>query len=305
MYLKTMMVASLGLILSACGGGTSSSSSTSSSGGGSYSFTCSNSSNFTPSASPVSYTSNTTAASTTVIMLHGKSGSPYSSAYTNFYTNLQNAGYDIKSLYMPWGNNGANPGNWNGTLCQGMNYIDEIIVAEKNAGKKVVLIGHSLGATGAFIYNSTAAISKPDASIIIAPGHFMHKSTVLQTNTAASVSTANAMVKAGNGDGYATFQTYNGGTPQDVYTTANIFLSYHDLSQFPDIINNVLGAQAGPLYWIGGDADNLTNVYNYPSLFGSLPSNTNNKYETITGTHYTVVVNSSTKIINWLSGLKI
>lgn len=285
------------LLLSACG---SDSEEGSASG---YSFNCANTGAYTPVNSPVIYNSLAGAASTTIIMIHGKSGSPLSSQYSSLYSDLQSAGYNVKALYMPWGNNGNSPGLWNGTLCQGMNYIDEVIQAEKTAGNNVVLIGHSMGGAGSFIYNSTADVNKPDASIIIAPGHFMHKSSKLQTFTAPSVATANAMVKAGNGDVYDTFDTYNNGALQPVTTTANIYLSYHDLSQYPDIVNNVLGVQSGPLYWIGGDADSLTTTYNYALLFSNIPTNTDNKYETITGTHSTVITNSTTNIITWLTGL--
>lgn len=268
-----------------------------------YEFSCEETPAFMPSGTPVSYSSTAGNASTTVIVIHGKSGSPLSSHLTPLYSDLQAAGYDVKAAYMPWGNNGSSPAQWNGTLCQAMGYVDELVQTEKSAGKQVVLIGHSMGGAGSFIYNATAGVSNPDASVIIAPGHFMHRSNVLQAQTANSVETALNMVAVGNGDAYAALQTYNNGALQDVYTTANIFLSYHHLSQYPDIVNNVLGAQAGPLFWIGGSSDSLTTNYNYASLFGSLPNNEDNQYQTIDGDHRTVVANSSDEIITWLGGL--
>ena len=112
------------------------------------------------------------------------------------------------------------------------------------------------------------------------------------------------MVAAGDGDSTATFQTYNNGAPQNVSTTANIFLSYHDLEQYPDIVNNVLGENQGPLYWIGGDGDNLTTAYGYSSLFiNYVPSHANSKYETLSGDHLTVVNNATSHITSWLEGL--
>jgi pimeloyl-ACP methyl ester carboxylesterase len=233
-----------------------------------YAFDCSGTPSYTESSAPITYTAS--GATTTVIVLHGKTGYPNSSHLIGLYTDLQNAGYEVKAPYMPW-----NSTTWDGTLCQAMGYVGDLVQTEKDAGKNVILIGHSMGGAGVLIYNIAAEMSQPDATVAIAPGHFMHLSNTLQTQTAASVATARDMVTAGNGDTNATFQTYNNGSLQDIATTANIFLSYHDLDQYPDITNDVLPSISAPLYWIGGDSDNLTTAYGYTSLFNRLPSNSN------------------------------
>lgn len=105
---------------------------------------------------------------------------------------------------------------------------------------------------------------------------------------------------------YHSIPTRNNGTTQDIDTTANIFLSYHDLEQYPDIINNVLAENQGPLYWIGGgsDTDNLTTVYGYASLFSThVPRHADRKYQTLSGDHKSFVAAASQHIIDWLQAM--
>jgi len=302
MNIRPILYLFLATIINGCGGGEDGSNNNNNTP---FELSCSDAPAFTPSASPVSYTGTGTP-TTTAIVLHGKSGSPNGAHLLPLYTDLQAAGYNIKSLYMPWGHNGGYPSNnnWNGTLCQAMNDISSVVQAEKNAGNNVVLIGHSMGGAGSLIYNATTTVNQVDATITIAPGHFLHKSNTIQQTSAASVTTAKSMVAAGNGDSYATFQTRNNGTTQDIDTTANIFLSYHDLEQYPDIVNDVLAENQGPLYWIGGDSDNLTTVYGYASLFNThVPDNTDSTYQTLSGDHKSVVAAATQNIISWLQGV--
>ncbi|MBD3669739.1 MAG: alpha/beta fold hydrolase [Gammaproteobacteria bacterium] len=260
-----------------------------------FSYDCSTSTSFTPIASPVTYTAS--GSTTTVFVLHGKTGSPGSPHYNSLLPGLQSAGYDVIAPYMPWSST-----TWNGTQCEGMNYLSGLIEAEKTAGKKVVLLGHSMGGAGALIYLATSNVSGVDAAVTIAPGHFLHHSNLMQSETVDSVSAAQTMVDAGNGDTNDTFYTFNNGTQQAITTTANIYLSYHDLNQYPNIVNGVLGVIETPVYWIGGDADNLTTAYGYSSIFNNIPSNPNSQYETLSGTHTSVVTNAITPITTWLGG---
>lgn len=286
MYIRVMAITLLSGLLIACEQATNNP----------YTYDCGGTATYTEKSAPITYS--VTGAGTTAIVLHGKSGNPNASHLLGLYSALQGAGYEVKAPYMPWSST-----TWDGSLCQAIGYVSELIQTEKTAGKNVILIGHSMGGAGVLIYNVTTGMSQADATITIAPGQFMHLSKTLQTQTAASVTTARNMVNAGNGDSIATFQTYNNGALQDVATTANIFLSYHDLNQYPDIANNVLSSITAPLYWIGGDTDNLTTAYNYASLFTRVPSNSSSQYETLSGDHLSVVGNASSNIISWIGGL--
>lgn len=247
-----------------------------------------------PSFSPVTYPA--TGSNTTVIFMHGKTGNPYAGFLYSLYTTLTSAGYTVIAPYMPW-----TGFVWYGTLDQAMAYISSLVDTEKAAGKKVVLIGHSMGGAAALIYNSRTDVTAVDATVAIAPGHFFSDSTSLQQAAATSTATAQAMVTAGNGETYGSFQTSNLGVQQTISATANTYLSYHDVNQYPSMINDVLPQISQPLYWIGGDADSLT--VNYPNLFPIVPANANSKLETLSGDHYTIVANSAGSIVAWLTSM--
>jgi pimeloyl-ACP methyl ester carboxylesterase len=235
----------------------------------------------------------------TVIAVHGKNGSPMRSHMQSLENDLNAQGYDVIMPWMPW-----HDLNWDGTLCDGISYLNELIETEKNLGHPVILLGHSLAGPVVLSYSALEDTAKPDAVTILAPGHFIHLSSILANAHAPSIQSAKDKIAAGMGDVVATFQTYNGGQLVNISTTPNIYLSYHDTSQFPDIRSTV-PMVTEPMLWLAGADDNLTTVaddtFGIIDLIPSVPAT--NKYKVIAGNHFTLVNNVTAELHPWYQGL--
>ena len=232
---------------------------------------------------------------TTVIALHGKNGSPTRSL-VGLPADLNAQGYDVSMPYMPW-----HDFDWNGTLCEGMSYINSLIVAENNAGRSVILLGHSLAGPIVLGYTALANSTKPDAVTVMAPGHFVNNSFVLADLHAPSLLLAFAKVAAGLGDEIDTFQTSNSGLV-DISTTANIYLSYHDPDQFPDILASI-GVVTEPILWLAGQDDSLTNSAIVLGIIDAILGLLNFDYREIAGNHFSLVNNVPAELDPWYQSL--
>ena len=126
---------------------------------------------YSPSTPPIT-SAGTGTPTTTVIALHGKSGSPTNGVISTLATDLNAQGYNIIRPYMPWSSL-----VWSGTLCDGISYINELIVAEKAIGNSVILLGHSLGGVVVLSYTALANTTKPDGLTVMAPGHYVPNSS--------------------------------------------------------------------------------------------------------------------------------
>lgn len=283
--------------LTACGGdgGSDGGSST---GKADFTPDCNAVSAYVPTTQPQITTSTLGAATTSLIIMHGKNGSPYGSHLQSFYTDMAAKGYDVIAPNMPWAGTA-----WDGTLCEAMVYIDQLAAAEITLGKNVVVVGHSMGGVHALIYGASEPPVGVQAIVAIAPGHMPHLSTKFQNETAADVSRAKSMVSNGQGDQIDSFITLNSGTPVTLNTTPNIYLSYHALDQYPNIYG-VLPKIDLPVMWIAGDTDRLTTIYGMASLAGEITSS-DSDYQLLNGTHLGVVANTPIPLGVWLNGLGI
>jgi pimeloyl-ACP methyl ester carboxylesterase len=226
--------------------------------------------------------------------MHGKTGSPNSPHLLPLYTDLSNAGYDVIAPYMPW--SGL---DWDGSMCEAMNYIDSLAALEAVKGRNVIVAGHSMGGAHSLIYGATSPGSEVKGIVTLTPGHFPHLSNLMQTVTASSIALAESMVASGNGDTIATFDILNSGITLQITASANDYLSFHALDQFPDI-NDVLPVITLPVLWLAGDADPITIGYNMATLFTMITS-ANSSYQVITGDHKGMVSNSGAPVTTWLS----
>ena len=262
----------------------------------SYKVDCSSSATYAPINAPVVTLSTGAPATVSVIVMHGKTGSPNSDHLPPLYTYLSNAGYDVIAPYMPW--SGL---DWDGSLCEAMNYIDSLAALEAAKGRSVIVAGHSMGGAHSLIYAATSHSSEVNGIVSLAPGHFPHLSNLMQTVTAPSISLAESMVASGNGDTIATFDILNSGVTLQITASANDYLSFHALDQYPDI-NDVLPVITLPVLWLAGDADPITIGYNMAVLFTQITS-ANSDHQVITGDHKGVVSNTGAPITAWLSTL--
>ena len=261
-----------------------------------YSVDCSSSATYAPATSPVFTLSTGAAATVSFIVMHGKTGSPNSAHLPPLYTDLSNAGYDVIAPYMPW--SGL---DWDGSMCEAMNYIDSLAALEATKGRSVIIAGHSMGGAHSLIYGASSPVSEVKGIVTLAPGHFPHLSNNMQTVTAPSIALAESMVASGNGDTVATFDILNTGITMQITASANDYLSFHALDQYPDI-NDVLSVITLPVLWLAGDADPITSSYNMAALFTKITSE-NSDYQVITGDHKSMVSNSGAPVTAWLTTL--
>ena len=258
-----------------------------------FTLSCDLSVNYTPIADPIQSASTNGNATITVIALHGKNGSPTESALTSLKTDLNAAGYNVVMPYMPW--SGL---NWNGTLCDGISYVNQIIKTERaNSTNKILLLGHSLGAVIVLAYAALNDTSKPDNLIVVAPGHFLHASSLLQNDFASSVSQAKSMISKGQSRSLATFQTYNLGQMVNITSTPLIYLSFHDTAEFPDVMSSINEIKT-PTLWLAGTSDSLTNSAKNLGIIDVVKTNKNISYKEVNGDHFTVLQNVPTEIQN-------
>lgn len=268
-----------------------------------YSVDCSAYAAYAPTTPPVMALS--AGATTTVIVMHGKAGSPLDGIF--LYDELANAGYDVVAPYMPWSSL-----VWDGSVCGAMNYIDSLAMQEALKGNSVIIAGHSMGGAHSLIYAATAPAAEVKGIIVLAPGHFPQLElpllTVFDPITAASITSSIAiaedMVAIGNGDILYTFDTLipDLGSPLlTISATANDYLSYHALDQYPDI-NDVLPTIKLPVLWLAGADDELTDFYNMSALFNQISSQYS-IYEAVTGDHLGMVSSSAAPMIAWLPTL--
>ena len=261
-----------------------------------YSVDCSTSAAYAPSNIPIITLSTLGAATTSIIVMHGKTGSPLGSHLLPLYTDLSNEGYDVIAPYMPWSGF-----DWDGSMCEAISYIDSLAAQQAANGKNVIVAGHSMGGAHALIYGATTPSNEVKAIVTMAPGHFPQLSILMQTITAPSIALAESMVASGNGDSLETFDTLNSGITVQITASAKDYLSYHALDQYPDI-NDVLPVIALPVLWLAGDSDPLTTVTNMATLSSKITSQ-NSEYLVLTGDHLSMVSSSGTPIDVWLTSL--
>ncbi len=268
-----------------------------------YSVDCSSYAIYSPGPDPITQSSGT--ATTTVIVMHGKAVSPL--YLSPLYTELSNAGYDVVAPYMPWSDT-----TWDGSMCGAMNYIDSLVAQEAIKGNAVIIAGHSMGGAHSIIYAATSPPQEVKAIITLAPGHFPQLELplllVFDPGTAASITSSIAKaedkVASGNGDVLDTFDTLfpDLNNPLlSISATANDYLSYHALYQYPDI-NDVLPPINLPVLWLAGDTDPLTAFYDMAALFNRITSQ-HSSYVPVAGDHLGMVSNSAAPIDVWLDSL--
>ncbi len=282
----------VGLI--SCGGSSSSDSASTS-----YSFRCDNIPPYDYS-SKFTFSLNHSAQSRlgTVVFVHGKTSVPNASGYMSFFQELSTAGYDIRSIQMPWSLN-----DWDGSSCQGINLIQQKANEYHVEGEKLIVIGHSLGGSHAQIIAAMDNISNIDAVVALAPGHMPHLSAGFQNSVAEQVSSARNLVQNNQGNVIDTYTSPNGEFIATISISATNYLSYHDTLIFADHSKLYPQTRLASL-WVGGNSDRLVTSYQYQRYF-NLTANPSqkNQYSLVDGDHVGMIANSGPIVISWLETL--
>lgn len=286
---KITFLVFVSMFLMACGGGSSNNNNDDgSSNTNKYSLNCSSENTYSPVYSPVEFPSTMGSASTTIIVMHGKRGTPYSQNIQPFQEQLTSMGYDVIFPYMP--HSGL---EWAGTLCEGMNYLDDLVVGQQNAGKNVIIAGHSMGAMYALAYGVTTPTVNVLGIIASAPGHLI---AISSTDISDSISQAKMLIE--NND--STIHSFNTiGLISTIDANARSYLSHHDLAKWPSL-NNLVQSIKLPTILLDGREDRLYAIPKRQAIIGSV-LNSKFTYKLLDGNHTTVIPNEINEIIIWIN----
>ena len=231
----------------------------------------------------------------TVVLLHGKSGNPGRSFYSGFYRKLRKAGITVVAPRMPYS-------DFDGDYKQAIEVIDVAVESAVKRGDRVVIAGHSLGATIGLHYVGNHFRNEIIGVIPIAMGHSPDIAMGLLNETIGSVLAARKMVQQGDGLKKKNFNDINAGRKSTIRMTADTYLSFYDTEKFPKLAS-VLPKIHIPVCWISGKQDRLRFVYEAEDNFNSIPGNQKSRYLEIEGSHLSVVSRSSEQVIDWLNTL--
>jgi len=232
---------------------------------------------------------------TTVVMLHGKNSSQWTQAFDPLITFLLKKRYRLLVPQLPWGK------EWDGTMCQGLNYVDKLVRAERRKGRQVVVLGHSFGGTHALIYAARAKRNLKGI-VVIGPGHMLPLAKAVIEETRTQVAKAKRLERVGKANRMTKFTTKNTGDEiNEIRTTPRIYLSYHDVNRFADM-TKTLPKVRKRLLWMVGDKDPILPSYNNSNLLGYLPRKPGYKYKILNGGHRDVFGQVGPATHKWLKG---
>ena len=231
-----------------------------------------------------------------IIYMHGKSSIVVIDPAEVLFKNLSSAGYTVYTAQMPWGRE-----KYRGTMKTANLIIDRLATKIRSKGKRVVLMGHSMGAS--YAINYAAQYGDKLAGIVpIALGHVPQMNERFHQETAQSVARAKQMVASGKGKEATDFNDLNKGESYEIEATAEYYKSFYDPATYPNVSEQVEQVKV-PTLWISGRRDRLTDLYEHENLFNTLPANSKNSYELIKGRHVSVLKFCSETVIDWLNEL--
>jgi len=159
------------------------------------------------------------------ILIHGKWSHPNTPVLRILEKDLKEKNYIVEKPNMPWSRTKLYDQRYEASLQD----LGGMIQKYKQEGvKKVVLIGHSLGANAAMAYQ--AHVGDADAIVAITPGHIPSMMQERDYIHAYILKKALEKIKQNEGAAIIDFIDNNGGIKKKLTTSADIFLSYFDPS---------------------------------------------------------------------------
>lgn len=231
-----------------------------------------------------------------IVFLHGKPGNPNRPLNSKFAKRMNALGFKVIAPHMPWSEKHA----YHGTRKQALQLIDNAV--NLNGNQKVILIGHSMGATIALQYAAAHPSTKLAGLVLVAPAHDPNIAQNLYEATAADAEKACNLAKQGHGLRRAIYADVNMNITSFIEATADYYCSFYNVARFPDS-TRIISKIALPTLFISGADDRLTVVYSHQSLFNELAKNPKNRYMKLSGNHKTVVTEHTAEIADWIGGL--
>lgn len=229
-----------------------------------------------------------------IVVMHGKGGRP-TGLVRQLAEGLQNKGYKVANIEMPWSGKRA----YDVDVAGADREVDAAIAKLRTAGAgKLFVAGHSQGGVYALHY----AVKHPmDGLILIAPGGNVG-TRFYQSKVGASVARAREMIAAGKGNERGEFIDYEGSQPDaDIRTTADIYFKWFD----PEgAMNQKKSAEALPaslpVLYIAptNDYKGLRQVKS--EMFNALPSNPLTRLYEPDASHRSAPTDSLEEIARWV-----
>lgn len=228
--------------------------------------------------------------------MHGNNA-PYPNDAVKYLSNmLADAGFIVMTPDMPYSADRQFDKTLQDTLFEIDDYVAEL---QRQGAGKIFVAGHSLGGSIAIYYGTRATV---DGIIAIGPG-FNPQSANYQSLLGDSVTRAEQMIAAGNGNEKADFIDYDSSfTPASftIYTTAIDYFSWFNPQCQVNVRQNTpLLIPGTPLMWVVGTQDSLYSKYG-DTVFNTAPSNPNNAYVVVDADHRQTPTVATPQIIQWL-----
>jgi pimeloyl-ACP methyl ester carboxylesterase len=233
-----------------------------------------------------------TAADIGAIVIHGKWGLP--DALEGLASALEKQGYAVAVPEMPW----SRRRNYDRSVEEADREIDAQVDKLRVAGaKRIVLVGHSLGAAYALHYGGRTQV---DAIVAIAPGHRPENPRIAQT-LADDVKRARDHVAAGRPAETISFTDFNsGGRRSRMTASAASFTSYFDPAGPMNMGRNVESLKPTPVLWMVPTREESPLREGNIALYKRLPQNAGNQLAEPGSDHMQAPQASIPTLVEWL-----
>ncbi len=237
-----------------------------------------------------------------IVYLHGKGSWP--GAFNGgILSALRDEGALVATPEMPW----SFHRRYAATYDQSMAEIDAAVAGLKAKGaRRIVIIGHSLGANAAIGYAARRPGMAELAGIVaLSPAHLPEVGD-MRGFVADAVARAKKLIAEGKGDVPQTFPDMAQGIPLIAHATPLVYLSWFDPDGPAVIPKNAaaIGAAAHPvpLLWVVGKLDPIDRR-GPEYAFDAAAKNPKSKYVEVFAGHLTTPLVARKQVVAWINSL--
>jgi len=234
-----------------------------------------------------------------LVFLHGKNSVNRTPNTRGLAARLAAAGITVYLPVMPWSR------AWNGTVADGHGALDTLVERAAATGKKVMVVGQSLGAAFAMTYRPADPPAAVIGKVFMNPGGLLDlipPASPFWRTVGPEVERAKALEAAGQGQAPVAFGGANAigeSLVSENYTMAPlVYLSFHDPSRFPSIRAS-LQATRLPVFWSSGTRDPTLNAKR--RTFELVLRNAASVYLEPDGDHNSAMLTAIEPLIGWLA----
>jgi pimeloyl-ACP methyl ester carboxylesterase len=237
-----------------------------------------------------------------IVYLHGKAGWP--GAFNGgILSSLQDEGALVATPEMPW----SFHRRYAATYDEAMTEIDAAVAGLKAKGaRRIVVIGHSLGANAAIGYAARRANLADLAGVVaLSPAHLPEIGN-MHGFVADAVARAKKLIADGKGDVPQTFPDMAQGIPLIAHATPTVYVSMFDPDGPAVIPKNAaaIGAEPHPppLLWVVGKLDPIDRR-GPDYAFDAAAKNPKSKYIEVFAGHLTTPLVARKQVVAWINSL--